>query len=61
MIYKTDPEIELMKESCTLVSEAFGYLASLIKPGVTTLQLDRKASERVEYEIKFKIFVRGTL
>ena len=44
MLYlKTDEEIELLRESNMLVSRTLAELASLIKPGVTTLYLDRIA------------------
>ena len=41
MLYlKTDEEVGLLRESNLLVSKTLGELASLIKPGVTTLYLD---------------------
>lgn len=40
---KTREEIELMRESALLVSKTLAMLASEIRPGVTTLQLDRLA------------------
>ncbi|MDR2914236.1 MAG: type I methionyl aminopeptidase [Tannerella sp.] len=44
MIYlKTDEEIGLMREANQLVGKTLGELAGHIKPGVTTLQLDRIA------------------
>jgi len=44
MIYfKTDEEIELMRESNLLVAKTLGELAGLIKPGVSTLELDKVA------------------
>lgn len=46
MIYlKTDEEIELLRESNMLVAKTLGEVAKLIKPGVTTLQLDKIAEE----------------
>lgn len=42
---KTDEEIELMRESNQLVGMTLGELAKHIKPGVTTLQLDKIAEE----------------
>ncbi|MGO1244626.1 MAG: type I methionyl aminopeptidase [Sphingobacterium sp.] len=45
MIYKTTEEIDLMKESCLLVSETLTSLAAIIKPGVSTLELDKHANE----------------
>ncbi len=40
---KTREEIELMRESALIVSKTLGMLASEIKPGVTTLYLDKLA------------------
>jgi methionyl aminopeptidase len=43
--YKTEKEIELMRESALLVGKAIAEVAKLIKPGVTTAQLDKVADE----------------
>ncbi|MDC3238969.1 M24 family metallopeptidase, partial [Flavobacteriaceae bacterium] len=40
---KSLEEIELMRESALIVSRTLGMLAKEIKPGVTTLHLDRLA------------------
>ncbi|SDB53862.1 methionine aminopeptidase, type I [Flavobacteriaceae bacterium MAR_2010_188] len=40
---KTAEEIELMRESALIVSKTLGMLASELKPGVSTLQLDKLA------------------
>lgn len=45
IILKTDEEIELMRESNRLVGMTLGELSKHIKPGVTTLQLDKIAEE----------------
>ena len=42
---KTEDEIELMREANQLVGKTLGELAKHIKPGVTTLQLDKIADE----------------
>lgn len=42
---KTDDEIELLRESNLLVGKTLGMLAQVIKPGVTTKQLDDLAEE----------------
>ena len=42
---KTDEEVELIRESSLLVGRTLAEVASLIKPGVTTLQLDAVAEE----------------
>lgn len=42
---KTKAEIELIRESALLVSRTLGLLAKEVKPGVTTLFLDKLAEE----------------
>lgn len=42
---KTREEIELMRESALIVSKTLGMLAKEVKPGVTTLYLDKLAEE----------------
>lgn len=43
--YKTSDEIELMRKSAQLVSKALTQIASLLKPGVTTISLDKIIGE----------------
>ena len=46
MIYlKTDEEVELLRQANLLIGKVFGELAKVIKPGVTTRQLDTIAEE----------------
>ena len=46
MIYlKTNEEIELLRESSLLVGKTLAEVAKLIKPGVSTLDLDKVAEE----------------
>jgi len=45
ILYKTDAEIELMKKSARLVSETLTEVAKMLKPGVTTFQIDRLCGE----------------
>ncbi|TVZ27356.1 methionyl aminopeptidase [Gillisia sp. Hel_I_86] len=47
IISKTKEEIELMRESALVVSRTLGMLASEIKPGTTTLKLDKLAEEHI--------------
>src|SRR6218665_2365124 len=47
IISKTREEIELMRESALLVSKTLGMIAGEIKPGVTTLQLDKLAEQYI--------------
>jgi len=39
--YKTEEEIEIMKESCQLAAEVLIMIESYVKPGVTTERLDQ--------------------
>jgi len=43
IVLKNEEEIELMRESALIVSKTLGMLASEIKPGISTLELDRLA------------------
>ncbi|NJW51901.1 type I methionyl aminopeptidase [Salinimicrobium oceani] len=43
IIQKTREEIELIRESALIVSKTLGMLAAEVKPGVTTLYLDKLA------------------
>jgi methionyl aminopeptidase len=45
IIQRTREEIELIRHSALIVSKTLGMLASEVKPGVTTLQLDKMAEE----------------
>lgn len=45
IIAKTSEEIELMREAALLVSKTLGLLAKEVKPGVTSLYLDKLAEE----------------
>lgn len=46
MIYlKTDEEIELMRAANLLVGRTLAEVAKIIEPGVTTLELDKRAEE----------------
>ncbi len=47
IVPKTREEIELMRESALIVSRTLGIVAAEIKPGVTTLQLDKIAEEYI--------------
>ncbi|MCX6144441.1 MAG: type I methionyl aminopeptidase [Ignavibacteriales bacterium] len=44
---KTRCEIELIRESCRIVADVLRIVATKIKPGVTTLELDRLAEEYI--------------
>ena len=44
---KTEDEIELMRKANLLVGSTLAQLAKIIKPGVTTAQLDKVAEEYI--------------
>ena len=50
IITKTTEEIELMRESALVVSKTLGIIAKEVKPGVTTLQLDKLAEDFIRSE-----------
>lgn len=45
IIYKTEEEIELMRQAALVVSKTLGEVAKVLKPGATGLQLDKLAEE----------------
>ncbi len=47
IIYKTEAEIALMRESATLVSKTLTEVAAILKSGVTTLELDKLCGDFV--------------
>src|SRR3954463_16255613 len=47
LYYKTNEEIELIRESSLLVAKTLAEVAKVIRPGITTLELDRLAEEFV--------------
>lgn len=47
IVVKTKEEIELMRESALVVSRTLGMLAKEVKPGVTTLHLDKLAEDYI--------------
>lgn len=42
---KNREEIELMRQSAQLVSKTLGLMAEILEPGITTLEMDKKAEE----------------
>lgn len=47
IIYKSREEIELMRISAQIVSKTLGVIAAMIKPGITPLELDKRAEEHI--------------
>ncbi len=45
IFYKTDEEIELIRQSSLLVGKTLAEVAKIVEPGVTTLQMDKIAEE----------------
>jgi len=45
IFYKTDEEIELIRQSCLLNCKALEHVASIIGPGVTGHTIDKAAEE----------------
>ena len=45
MIYKTNDQVELMRQSALLVSKTLTEIAGTLKPGITTLSIDKKIGE----------------
>ena len=62
MIYlKTHEEIELLRENNLLVSATLAELAKHIKPGVTTLELDKIAEDFIAATGLFPVFSDTTV
>src|SRR6188472_775445 len=47
IIYKTHDEVELMRKSALLVSRTLTEVAALLKPGVTTISLDKMIGQYI--------------
>jgi methionyl aminopeptidase len=41
MIYKTDEQVEMMRQSALLVSKTLAEITKMLKPGITTLSIDK--------------------
>jgi methionyl aminopeptidase len=48
IIYKTEAEVAFMKEAATLVSKTLTEVAKVLKPGMTTLDIDKICAEFVK-------------
>lgn len=46
-IFKTNEEIELIKQSCDILSKTHGEIAKFVNEGVTTISLDKVAKEYI--------------
>ena len=47
ILIKSDEEVELIRNSSLLVAKAHAEIAKMIKPGVTTLEIDQRAEEYI--------------
>lgn len=47
IFYKTDEEIELIRESCLLVCKALAHVGSMIRPGISGAEIDKAAEELI--------------
>lgn len=47
IIYKTDEQIELMRKSALLVSKTLSEVAKILRPGITTLELDKMIGQYI--------------
>ena len=45
---KSEREIELMKEACKLTALTYDYIEKIIKPGMSTLELDNLAEKFIK-------------
>lgn len=45
--YKTDEEIELIRQSCLLVCKVLTHVGSVIRPGISGAQIDKEAEELI--------------
>ncbi len=47
IFYKTDEEIEFIRQSCLLVCKVLAHVASRIKPGISGAELDKEAEQLI--------------
>lgn len=55
--YKTNEEIEAVRKSCLLVSRTLAEVAKYIRPGVTTLELDKVVDEFIREHNGYPAFL----
>ncbi len=49
MVFKDGPDLEAMRQACRVAGLVLKEVAEAVKPGVTTLELDEFAAERIKY------------
>ena len=47
IFYKTEEEIELIRESCLLVCKALSLVGEMIRPGISGAEIDQAAEELI--------------
>ena len=47
IIYKNDEQVDLIRQSCKIVNDAIAEIARLIRPGITTMELNDRAEEYI--------------
>jgi methionyl aminopeptidase len=47
MIFKTNEQVEMMRQSALLVSKTLSEIAKILKPGITTLSIDNQIGQYV--------------
>lgn len=47
IIYKNDAQVELMRHSCKIVNDAIALVASQIRPGISTMELNDMADKYI--------------
>ena len=57
---KTEDEIELLRQSNLLVGRTLAEVAKVVKPGVTTRELDKVAEEFIRDNEFFSNFIQLT-
>ena len=56
IIYKTNEEIELIRKSSLLVSDTLAHVASILKPGLTTVAIDKVIEDYITSKGGYPVF-----
>ncbi len=57
IIYKTESEVALMKDAAMLVSKTLTEVAKVLKPGMTTLQIDKLCADFIKKQNAISSFL----
>jgi methionyl aminopeptidase len=55
--YKSNAEVELIRQSCQLANDSIAYVAAMIKPGISTMELNDKADEFIRDHVGIPNFL----